>query len=419
MTQVAARLWVATAYVLAPCVLAVGAAVIRSLDRCRVLPEDGMRLISPTVEWLLAAIAGASGDAAAAEPLLAWAPPVVAASTVIACYGITLHYFDPRVALLASALVCILPANVLFSQLGCVDHHYAVAFVTLLLLGAGAALLGQAQDTSRPTSACIGRAGFVGVAMAVSLLIWPGTMPLVAMVQLAYGVRVLSAPGRESAIGWARTMALAHGVGALALALWPSGIPSGAHVVWLAMCGAGYGLLAELWSRGAGAASARGRALALLAFALIALGVVLVSASQSECPAGWEWLWQDAGARAEFVDAPRADVLFTRFVYVAPLALALVLWDRRTELTASLWLLTAWGVFTGLASLVGGRLTSTASVAYALLLAAALDAAFRHAVWRDGWGWPTRFGAAVVYVAVVAWALWPSVAMYAVEPTSS
>ena len=133
---------------------------------------------SPTFDWLLAQLvrlAGVAHDPAAMELLLVWVPPVIGASTVVALYGIAQHYFNARVAFLAAALLCFLPANTWYSQIGFVDHHVAVAFVTTLLLGAGTALLGQAQETSSPTPACLGRACFLGVAMAASLLVYPGS----------------------------------------------------------------------------------------------------------------------------------------------------------------------------------------------------------------------------------------------------
>jgi dolichyl-diphosphooligosaccharide--protein glycosyltransferase len=50
-----------------------------------------------------------------------------------------------------------------------------------------------------------------------------------------------------------------------------------------------------------------------------------------------------------------------------------------------------------------------------LFLAAALDVALRHLVWRDAWAWSARAGATAIFAAVVGWALWPSVASYGLD----
>lgn len=412
MSTAVARLETVIGVALAPIGLAALAFAVRSLDPAHVLPEDGASLHLPAVDWLLAhgaAIAGGWGDGAA-KGFLAWFPPALASGTVVACFGITRHYFDLRVAVLAGALLCILPAHVWFSEVGTTDHHYVVAFVTTLLLGAGAALLGQEQPTARPTSACIGRAGFLGVAMASSLGVWPGTLPLVVVVQLAYGVRVGSAPDRESAIGWARTVAVAHAVAAIVLAPWILAGVSGLQTVWLAICGLAFAGMAELWRRGVGAETASDRGLGVLGFAFVACALMLIAGVAAGAPVGWDWPSPDVGAGDGATRPGRVDVLFTRFAFVAPLGLAWVVWSHRDALTPSFWFLAGWGLFLGVAALVAGRFTSSAAVAYVLLLAAALDAAFRLAVWRETWGWAARLAAGAVYLLVVGWALWPSIA---------
>ena len=390
--------------ILAPCALAIGAFAIRSMERCRAFAGDGASLTSPAVEWLLAAVTGltgATGDPAAA--VVAWAPPVIAASTVIACYGITQHYFDTRVAFLASALVAILPANVWFSQVGCADHHWAVAFITTLLLGSGTALLGQDQETERPTSGCLGRAAFLGVGIVVSLVVWPGTMPLVGVIQLAHAVRVVTAPSPASAVGWARNVAVAHGIAAALLVPFALLGELGVYAAWVGLCALAFAGVGELFDRGLAAGTVQSRGLAVLAGAVACIGLALMALSGSGDGSPGE------SVRAGSVPLAGAAVLFSRFVYVAPLALALVIWDHRETMTASLWLLVGWAVFLCLAALLGDRLTSSASVAYSMLLAAALDAAFRHGVWRAAWSTPARAGALVLFGVAVVWALSPSI----------
>jgi len=419
---------------------AVNPADFLSTDRYLNFPHGGQPMWSPTFDWLLAQLvrlADVAHDPAAMELLLVWVPPIIGASTVVALYGIAQHYFNTRVAFLAATLLCFLPANTWYSQIGFVDLPVVVAFMTLLLLGAGTALLGQAQETSSPTTACLGRAVFLGVAMGASLLIWPGALAYVAIIQLGFGILVLTAASRESAIGWARTVAFAHFIACIAVAPWSAGnewdrwgsfspvVLSNFQPIWFAACALGFALLAELWRLGSGAETRLGRSLSALVMATAGLvaALLLLPELGEAVGHGWAWLSADESLRAGGAEtAPlfhagstRVQELCTRFVYLTPVALALVAWDRRASLTPSLRLLFGWGIVLFLATLMQRRFMTSASVVYALFLAAALEVVFRRLVWRDAWSLPARAGAVAIFAAVVGWALWPSLASYGVD----
>jgi asparagine N-glycosylation enzyme membrane subunit Stt3 len=419
---------------------AVNPADFLSTDRYLNFPHGGQPIWPPTLDWLLAQLvrlAGVAGDPAVMERLLVWVPPVIGASMVVALYGIARHYFNARVSFLAAALLCFLPSHTWYSQIGFVDHHVAIAFVTTLLLGSGTALLGQGQETSTPTSACLGRATLLGVAMAASLLVWPGTLLYVAIVQLAFAILVLTAATRESAIGWARTVAFAHFIACIAVAPWSAGnhwdrwssfspvVLSNFQPMWFAACALGFALLSELWRLKAGAETWLGRSLSALAIATTGLLVALLLLPElSEALGqGWAWLSMEESARVSVAEsAPlfragstRVQELLTRFVYLTPMALALVAWDRRRSLTPSLRLLFGWGIVLFLATLMQRRFVNSASVVYALFLAAALDIVFRRLVWRAAWPLPARTAAVAIFAAMVGWALWPSLASYGVD----
>ena len=76
------------------------------------------------------------------ETVAVWIPPLLGAATVVATYFLCRRAFGGPVGVIAAASLCVMPAHVHYSQIGFVDHHAAVAFLTTLLF---AALLGSAR----------------------------------------------------------------------------------------------------------------------------------------------------------------------------------------------------------------------------------------------------------------------------------
>jgi asparagine N-glycosylation enzyme membrane subunit Stt3 len=109
--------------------------------------------------------------------------------------------FSPAAGWVTGALLVVQPAHVFYSQLGEVDHHVAVGLFVLLLIGAAMRLAG-------PVAAGGPRVAIVtGVAAAAAILLWPGSLLHVLVVQAFLLLQLLAT--REQPIARLRARALA------------------------------------------------------------------------------------------------------------------------------------------------------------------------------------------------------------------
>ena len=101
-----------------------------------------------------------------------WVPAVLGAATVVLAYFLGRRFFSQGVGVLSAIFLSLLPAHFRYSQLGFVDHHAAVALLSLCLLWAGMRLSGQTPESEGFDWDGMRRAAPLGLAMGLALLVW-------------------------------------------------------------------------------------------------------------------------------------------------------------------------------------------------------------------------------------------------------
>jgi dolichyl-phosphooligosaccharide-protein glycotransferase len=359
-------------------------------------PRGGEPIWSPPFDFLLGALVRAtvgSADPAAMERMLAFVPAAIGALHAALLFLLGRRFLPPAAAFAAGLLLAVLPAHFVYSQVGFVDHHVAVSLAGSLLLFAAMAF------AARP-----GRreAGVLALAMAGALLLWPGCLIHVAVAQALLLTYALGVAERSRAASVARRLAGAHALAALAVAplcvghtwiRWGSVSPlvlSNFQPLWLGAGAACFGILGEGWRRlgwprtllgRLGAAAAVGIAVAA------ALSAALPELGTSGAADAWAWLarkeefqsvvsesqpllWKDGG-----LDLAIGAKLFSGSFFLAPLALAAVLWHAHRRRRPDLAVLAGWSAAFLAFALGQARFVVDLAPALALLLAAAVHAA--------------------------------------------
>lgn len=356
---------------------------------------DGARPIwTPVFDWCVALAAlpfvradVLAGDLHALERLAAWIPPVLGALTVVALYGVARRHFDEATALLAGLILCVLSAHFWYSQLGFVDHHVAVALVSTAILGCGMRLLAGTGRLGPPVT---------GATLGLALLVWPGALLHVLLLEVALALDWLRRDAAEAAAS-AKRFAAVNGVACLCVlpsglgTEWPewgrwSPVVLSAFQPWFfaALCVSGIGI-AALFADGRLAAGRQGRVLAAFAVGAAVLGVSLVALPGLADGASDAWSWFSKGDafQARVAESePLIPVVEGRpvlhvaarrlslFFFGLPLALlALGLFARRRPCPAPFLFLAGWTAALCAATLVQKRFFNSASVAVALVFA--------------------------------------------------
>ncbi len=398
-------------------------------------PEGGRPIWTPLFDFSLAALARLVLGAQAGPPLerlLMWVPPLLGAVCVLAVHALARRAWGERVAALAALLLAVLPAHFVYSQLGELDHHVAVALAVTLLLAAGLSVLRRASGGRR--GRVVG-ALLLGGAQAFALLLWPGCLLALATLAATLVACVVESARREEAVALARSCALAHAVACgLVAAFTPSGewerwgslsplVLSWFQPVFLAAGALCFGALAGIFERVRFPASLAGRACVALALGGGVLTLALATSAGLVAGAGdaWGWLakrevFQASVAESEpllagvhGVDFGIAVQLFSRLSYAVPLLLAWVVTGTRGHEDArARGVLAAWTVVWLAAALLQRRFVNELSVAFALLVAiCAIDglAVVQRALARRGRA--TRGAAWLLALLVTGWLLAP------------
>jgi asparagine N-glycosylation enzyme membrane subunit Stt3 len=412
---------------------------VLAFDRYLNFPAGAKPIWTPLFDWTVALLlrSFAVDDPAAVERLAVWVPPVLGAATVLGLVGLARRHFDPATALLAGFVLSLLSGHFWYSQIGFVDHHAAVALAATGVLAGGMSLVADPVGAGGGGRAVVG----AGVAFGLAMLLWPGCLLHVGLVQVGGIAAVLTRSCRGPARRLARRVAGAHAIAfgvVLAPALMRGGTPwegysplvESGFQPWLFAAGALWAMAcAALWARPGLGATRRAR----VAVGLVA-GGLLIAASAAVLPGFLEGLG-DAGswlAKTEPFQARVAesrgllvqgggagdDVAAARlsyFVFVFPLAWALAVRATREErhpTAFALFLGWAGGLF--LATLLQRRFFNSFAVALALLLAWTVLRAWRSlpAAWIASPGRRLALGAGCA-AAVVA-LLQPGLGSYGV-----
>ena len=278
-------------------------------------PDGAKPIWTPLFDWALATVlrpAVAAGDLAQVERLAMWAPPLLGGVTVLALYFLAKRHFSLGVAMLAGLVLSVMSGHFWYSQIGFVDHHAAVAWVTTLLLAASMTFLRRSTAAPEAIRAGLASGMSLGLALGVSLLLWPGTLLHVGLVESGLLAYLATREHRADAIAFAARFAVANAV-ALLLVLpaglassWPqwsrfSPVVLSGFQAWFFGVLALFGLLcARLWQTSALARSRRRRTVSALA-----AGALLVAASAGLFPEllegasdAWSWFARSDGFQA-------------------------------------------------------------------------------------------------------------------------
>jgi dolichyl-diphosphooligosaccharide--protein glycosyltransferase len=368
-------------------------------------PDGAQPIWPPLFDWGMALLLlpfFGGGDLASVERVAVWVPPALGAATVACLYAVALRHLGRAPALVAAALLAVLPAHFWYSQIGFVDHHVAVGLVSTLLLGAAmesvAERPGRSPRALRPDSLAS------GACLALALLVWPGSLLHVALAEAGLALHALTRPGAESAAEAAGRFAAAQFVACVLVlpfgagAHWPlwgdaSPLVLSRFQPWL------FGLLglagvacAALWRRPAlGASPARRAASGLgLCAGLAGLALALEPTLLRGLSDAWRWLAREEVFQASVgeskplfeewgrVGVGRAVERLSLFVLIFPLAWAWALawaWRRPERAPLLLWL--GWSAGLYAATLAQRRFFDSFSVALALLMSLCLCQAWR------------------------------------------
>src|SRR5574338_209009 len=390
-------------------------------------PRGGEPIWSPPFDFLLAAlvrIAPGMNERVAMEHALAFVPVALGMLHVLALFLVGRRLFPEPVAAAGALLLAILPAHYVYSQVGCIDHHVAVALMGTLVLFAAMGFV------RRPA----GRAAAgLGLAFACALALWPGSLVHVVVAEAALLAFLLSQPEREAAVGVAGWLAGAHALGAAVLA--PLGLGrswieygflspmvlSSFQPLWLAAGAACFAVLALAWRRFGVPRTVFGRTLAAIAAGAAVAGICLAALPRLSRGGLEVWSWLERTGGVAPVVSESQPLLtgengvelgigaewFSGGFYFVPVALAaLALAERRGTRRSELALFAFWCVaFLGL-GLAQARFAIEFAPALALLLPAGFHAALHRlapARWRARGAAAASIAALALCLPVLGW----------------
>ena len=410
---------------------------VLGLDGYLNFPEGARTVWTPIFDWSVAAasrLVVGTGSQAGVERFAVWVPPALAVVTVLGIYAIGRRYFSTAVGLAAAATLAVLPASVQFSRLGFVDHHVAVALASLMLLGAAMEFV-----TGSPRLCA---AIWLGFWLAAVLLVWPGSLVHVAIIESFLAAFVLARPERAAAARSARLLAVAHGVATVVVAPLSLGnewvaygpfdpaVLSDFQPLFLAAAAVLWLLLAWLWARGPAGRTPATRASLAIGLGTAAVGLALL-VPDLRGPVGDAFRW--FGRPEQFqhyvaelqplflprgvFDPRRAEMLYSRLLYAFPLLVAALAFSaRRGRAPARVMLLCWWSALMLSLALLQRRFNNSFAPAYALVVGwAAVEGCRRaRALLRGRGAWIAGAGA-VAAAAVAIVVLGPPAVFYRAE----
>ena len=168
---------------------------------------SGSQILWPSAfDWTIAAMIRPfvdPTDQTAVEAIAIWVPAVLGGITAGVVGLLAARAYGRGAAWCAGLIFCFLPMSYGYSHLGMIDHHVAVALFTTLTLWLAFDLFDQddyafsAPEALRARSTRIAIA--MGFSMAATILIWPGALLHVAILQAAFLFRWLFADSRDAA----------------------------------------------------------------------------------------------------------------------------------------------------------------------------------------------------------------------------
>lgn len=191
---------------------------------------DGAQIHWPSAfDWTIAALIRPfvdPTDQGAVEALAVWVPAVLGgAVSGLLALG-TERLYGRAAGWCAGLVYSALPISFVYSQLGMIDHHVAIALLSTVMLWLASWMFcvddrahsGSAALHTRSTHLAVA----LGLSMAITVATWPGALLHVAVIQVAMGARWLLAEDRE--VARARAIAFAIAQAVLAACIAPFGL---------------------------------------------------------------------------------------------------------------------------------------------------------------------------------------------------
>ena len=377
------------------------------------------------------------------ERFAVWVPPVLGGACVVAGYALVRRQFGFGPALLTGVVLSFLSGHCWYSQIGFVDHHAAVALVTTLLLVAAMSLLrAAARDRGGEVWQ---KALWTGVLAGCVLLVWPGSLLHVVILECGLFVFLLTRDQRDEALTCAAWLASLHAVAFACVApfclgnTWPQWdnlspvVLSDFQPWFFALIGAALLIARGLWTVDAlGASSARRIAsLAVAGSALLAVSAALLPELWMGGVDAWHWLAKQEQFQTQVsesrpllttegrLDLSVATSRLSYFVFCFPLPLVVLAFAvRRDRERAALWLLLAWGAGLFALTLLQRRFFNSFSVVLAITLAVSVCWGHRALAARLGRGAGRRAALRLAFGVGVVLLMLPSLQTYGTHLSS-
>lgn len=375
------------------------------------------------------------------ERIVIWIPPLLGALTVLVLFFLAKRTFGFAVAVVSSLILSVLSAHVWYSQIGFVDHHAAVALFSTLLLASAMDLFSELSIGRDNRTNIFAKAALMAIMAGAILLLWPGAILYVVMVQIGLLFLLLTRATREEARRVARVLALANAISFAiifpfsAFNTWPqwsefSSVVLSRFQPWffgvLAIYGLACTLLWELPRLANRGMTLRARAIQAVAVGAMALGAsalffpeLLLATSDA-----WQWMGQAndfqsmvAESRPLLLVQDRlgveiAELRLSRFLYLFPPAAIALAWTTRERPDrAALLLFLAWSVTLCTITFLQKRFFNTFSVALALTAGWSCVWAYRTLTKRLSAKLPRQL-VVVLLTTSSLWLLWPTLRAY-------
>ena len=189
-------------------------------DRYINYPHGGEPIWTPLFDGVLALLAfpvyvGADpASAARVETVLMWVPPILGAATVVVVYWMARRIFDPTTALVSGVILALLSGHYWYSQVGFIDHHAAVALLSASLLAVATRGISALGDRR-----LWGWAVATGLVLALLVLVWPGALLHVLILEAALLGFFATRQSQDEARRAASASVVVNAVAALTVAL--------------------------------------------------------------------------------------------------------------------------------------------------------------------------------------------------------
>ena len=196
-----------------------------SFDRYVSFPEGSQIQWPAAFDWTIAALIRPfvdPSDQVAVEAMAVWVPAVLGAATTGLLALFASRLYGRGAGWCAGLIYSVLPMSFIFSQLGMIDHHVAVALLTTVMLWLACEIFSRDDRAESWAAALLTPATrlsvALGVAMAVTISTWPGSLLHIGVLQVAFGFRWLLAGDRETARARAVAFSVTQAIIAICIA---------------------------------------------------------------------------------------------------------------------------------------------------------------------------------------------------------